>query len=355
MTWTPFFRSGWVRAGLGVGLAVSLVGAAAAAQPGSAPKPQEAALQAKPVERDITQWLARMHNAARERSYVGTFVVLSSSGDMASARIWHACDGVQQLERIESLTGTPRSTFRRNDRVITFLPQSRVAKLEQRDELGVFPNMLGTGGADIPQFYSARQIGSERIAGFDADVVLLQPRDALRLGYKVWSEKKSGLVIQLQTLDPEGRVLEQAAFSELDMATPVKLGKLAQLMDKTEGYKLVKSAMVRTTASQEGWQLSAPVAGFKPMSCYKRPTAAGSVPGSSADNTLQWSFSDGLATVSLFVEPFDAHRHTQEQEKAMGATQTITKKVAEHWWLTAVGEAPIQTLRLFAQSLERKK
>jgi sigma-E factor negative regulatory protein RseB len=69
---------------------------------------------------------------------------------------------------------------------------------------------------------------------------------------------------------------------------------------------------------------------------------------------MQWVFSDGLASVSLFVEPFDARRHGQEGLMAAGATHTLTRRVQD-WWLTAVGEVPPQTLRAFAQSLERRK
>ena len=328
----------------------------AVAKPGAAPKPAETAVtDSQTGERDITQWLTRIHDAARQRSYVGTFVVLSASGAMASSRIWHACEGEQQVERIESLTGVPRSTFRRNNQVITFLPQSKIAKLEKRDAVGAFPHLLQASGADIPAFYTARQIGSERVAGFDADVVLLQPKDKLRFGYRIWSEKKTGLAITLQTLDTDGRILEQAAFSELDLDAAVKIDKLAQLMSKTAGYKLVRSDLVRTTADKEGWQLKTPVPGFQPVSCHKRPAAVGTAPDATPDNTMQWTFSDGLATVSLFVEPFDAQRHTQAQEMAMGSTQTITQRVGNDWWLTAVGEVPLSTLRLFAQSLERKR
>ena len=346
----------WARGVACALLALLLPLSPAVAQPGAAAKPAEAAAtDSQTGERDITQWLTRMHDAARQRSYVGTFVVLSASGAMASSRIWHACEGEQQVERIESLTGVPRSTFRRNNQVVTFLPQSKIAKLEKRDAVGAFPHLLQASGADIPAFYTARQIGSERVAGFDADVVLLQPKDKLRFGYRIWSEKKTGLAITLQTLDTDGRILEQAAFSELDLDAPVKIDKLAQLMSKTAGYKLVRSDLVRTTADKEGWQLKTPVPGFQPVSCHKRPAAVGATPDATPDNTMQWTFSDGLATVSLFVEPFDAQRHTQAQEMAMGSTQTITKRVGNDWWLTAVGETPLSTLRLFAQSLERKR
>ena len=82
---------------------------------------------AQPAGADLTlnAWLSRVHQAARQSVYTGTFVV-SSGNNMASARIWHVCDGTQQLERVESLSGTPRAIFRRNDQVVTFFPQSRL-------------------------------------------------------------------------------------------------------------------------------------------------------------------------------------------------------------------------------------
>ena len=69
---------------------------------------------------------------------------------------------------------------------------------------------------------------------------------------------------------------------------------------------------------------------------------------------MQWIFSDGLASVSLFVEPFDRQRHDKETSAVMGATQSISKQLGSYW-LNVMGEVPMQTLRLFASGLERKK
>jgi sigma-E factor negative regulatory protein RseB len=283
--------------------------------------------------------------------------VSSAAGAMSSARIWHVCDGDQQMERVEALTGAPRSTFRRNDQVVTFQPEAKVARTEKRESLGQFPNLLTTGDNAIPEFYGVRQIGSERVAGFDADVVQFIPKDKLRFGYRIWSEKKTGLVVKLQTLDTAGRVLEQAAFSELQLDAPVKMDQLARMMASTEGYKLERPEMVKTTAAAEGWALRNPIPGFQPMSCFKRPAAEGHPAG---ERTVQWIFSDGLATVSLFVEVFDRQRHLQEGAMAMGATQALTRHLAGDkgdgdWWLTLVGEVPAQTLQAFAQGLERRR
>ena len=231
------------------------------------------------------------------------------------------------------------------------MPDHKVVRTEKRESTGVFPELLQSADGRVADFYKVKPEGVDRVAGLETDVVALIPKDSMRFGYRVWTEQKHGLVVKLQTLDTEGRVLEQAAFSELQMDAPVKMDKLLQMMGKVEGYKVEQAVLVKTTASAEGWVLKAPVAGFRPMSCYKRPAASGSA---LQDEPLQWIFSDGLASVSIFLEPFDRQRHEKESSISMGATQTVTRQLGAYW-LTVMGEVPVTTLRLFANGLERKK
>ena len=301
--------------------------------------------------KSINDWLIRMHEASKKRTYIGTYVV-SSGGTISSAKVWHVCEGNQQMERVETLTGAPRSIFRHNDRVVTFMPDHKVVRNEKRESLGLFPQLLQSSDSRIADFYKVRPEGVDRVAGVEADVVVLVPKDNMRFGYRVWTEQKKGLVVKLQTLDLDYKVLEQAAFSELQLDAPVKMDKLLQMMGKVEGYRVEQPVLVKTTASAEGWLLKTPVSGFKPMSCYKRPA---SVPGTAGgDEPLQWIFSDGLASVSLFLEPFDRQRHDKESSMSAGATQTLTRQLGTYW-LTAMGEVPMATLKLFANGLEHKK
>jgi sigma-E factor negative regulatory protein RseB len=330
-------------------IALSLALSAGCALAQSVP-PTEAGTTAAPApQRSIGEWLMRMHEASRKRAYVGTFVV-SSDASMSSARIWHACEGDQQIERVDALTGPPRSTFRCNDHMVTFLQDTKVARIERRESLGLFPNVLQATDTSIPEFYSARQIGDDRVAGFEADVVLLKPKDHFRYGYRIWSEKKTGLVIKLQTLAANGRVLEQAAFSELQLDAPLRLDRLTKMMGQTAGYRTEVLETQRTDPAAEGWSLRIPVAGFKSVSCVRRA----SKDGVEEHGMVQWVFSDGLASVSLFIEPFDAQRHVKPGVMTVGATQSLTQR-AEDSWLTAVGEVPPKTLSAFAQALERQK
>ena len=337
-------------------VAVFCMAQSAMAQPAaSAAAPAPAATRAGAEDTSklgVVDWIKRMHGAARKHSYVGTFVVSVAAGNLSSARIWHACEGDLQIERVDLLSGPPRTTFRRNEQVLTFLPEQRVIKVEKRENSELFPNLIGMPDSAIADFYTVKVVGKGRVAGFDTDVIQLMPRDALRFGYRVWTEKRSGLLTKLQTVDSDGKVVEQSAFSELQLDAPIKVQALSQMMGATAGYRMEKSQVERTTPQAEGWALKNPVPGFKPISCHRR-TLGGAA---GAERTLQWTFSDGLATVSLFLEPFDSKRDAQEGLMSLGATNTLTRRLADpagDWWLTAVGEVPMRTLEAFAQNLSR--
>jgi len=300
---------------------------------------------------DVARWLLRLHDATRQRAYVGTFVV-SAGSTMSTSRIWHVCNGGEQIERVDALSGVRRSTFRRDDTVVTFWPDSRTVVRETREALGLFPHLLQHADAGIGRFYRLKRLGQERVAGIESDVVQLEPMDTLRFGYRVWTEHQSGLVVKLQTMGADSRVLEQAAFSELQFNMPLTFHQLKVLMENTRGYQVQSPTLHKTTVEQEGWTVGAGVSGFQPVQCYRGVDAA----DAGVDRTVQCIFSDGLASVSVFVEPFDASRHVRvdaHERLSMGATHLRVRRVQD-WWLTAVGEAPGSTLTALLQALEKK-
>jgi sigma-E factor negative regulatory protein RseB len=129
-----------------------------------------------------------------------------------------------------------------------------------------------------------------------ADVLWFKPQDDLRLGYRIWSDQATGLVMKLQTR-VDGRVVEQAAFSEIDWNAPVRAEDLSRSMDAIAGFRVV-SVDAKTSAQSEGWGCQ-PVEGFVPVQCYRRTLAT----QADTRSVLQCSYSDGLASVSLFLEP----------------------------------------------------
>ncbi|MDO8275853.1 MAG: MucB/RseB C-terminal domain-containing protein [Serpentinimonas sp.] len=315
-------------------------GAPAAPALAGNPSSSPATLQQK----SITHWLERLHQASRNRAYVGTFV-FSNGTEIASSKIWHVCDGRQQFERIEALTGAPRITMRRNDEVAIFLPAQKLVHKDRREALRQFPDLLRAPNQRIGAFYTARVLGTERVAGLEATVVDFVAADGLRFGYRIWSEQRTGLMLKMQTRTPQGRVLEQVAFTELQLDAPVRMEQLARQFEQTSGYRVVHPVQRTSTAQEQGWRLRSEVPGFQSMGLHLRQDP-------SAAPIAQWIFSDGLASVSLFIETFNPQRHTRETALAEGATHSVSRRVAGHW-VTAMGEVPPETLMLHIQALER--
>src|SRR5665647_3554084 len=175
----------------------------------------------------IDDWLMRMHEASRKRAYIGTFVV-SSGGILSSAKIWNVCEGNQQMERIETLTGAPRSIFRHNEQVVIFMPDQKLARSETRESLGIFQKVLQPTDSHIADFYQLRQSGVERVAGVEANIIELVPRDNLRFGYRVWTEQRTALVVKRRAPDPPGNVLERGVVAGVRVVARVESHTLTQ-------------------------------------------------------------------------------------------------------------------------------
>ena len=329
---------------------------------------------AAPADRkQVRTWLMRIHEAASQRNFQGTFVVTAGGSAVSSARIAHFCEGNNQYERIDSLDGQARHVFRHNDQVQTLWPQSRVAMVEQRETMSSFPALLQSGDDKVSDLYEVRQQGVERVAGHDANVLSIKPKDAFRFGYRLWSDQASGLLLRSDVLNERGELLESSAFSDVTIGVKSQTDMVLGPMKKLDGYRVLRPALTPTKLEAEGWTLRSGVPGFVQVSCVKRPldAAAQDEPRSTGNSNsgnnsnsnngasapaqaVQTIFSDGLTYVSVFIEPYNAERHTKPVLTVRGATHTLMRRQGD-WWLTLVGDVPVPTLRAFAAGLERKK
>jgi sigma-E factor negative regulatory protein RseB len=313
--------------------------------------------QAEPsaAAREMRSWLMRIHSAASHRNFQGTFVV-SGGGSVASARIAHFCDGRNQYERIESLDGPARRVFRHNDMVHTLWPASRIALLEQRDLLNSFPALLQGGDDNIHEVYDVQAMASERVAGRDADVLLVRPRDAHRYGFRLWADKASGLLLRSDVLGERSELLETAAFSDVAIGIRPQVESVLQPMRRLEGYRIVRPVLKPTQLEAEGWILRVATPGFRQVSCVRRPMESpmNAAAEPARRDVVQTIYSDGLTHVSVFIEPFSPDHHVKPLLTTIGATQTLMVRQAD-WWITVVGDVPASTLRAFANGLERRR
>lgn len=318
--------------------------------------PPAAAAPAAAEPKAMREWLARIHEAASRLNFLGTFVV-SASGAVSSARIAHFCKGPEQFERIDSLDGQTRHVFRHNDVVHTLWPHARIAVVEQRDQMKSFPALLQDGDDRIAQYYEVKAAGMDRVAGHEADVLMVRPRDALRFGYRLWSERNTGLLLRADVVGEKGELLETSAFSDVAIGVPPQPEAVLGPMSRLEGYRILRPHLTPTRLEDEGWTLRQALPGFRQVSAVRRPLDGLGDDGLGATDeaqALQTIFSDGLTYVSVFIEPFDSERHTHPLVRRLGATHTLMRRQGD-WWITAVGDVPVGTLKAFAGALERRK
>ena len=339
---------------------LAMVGAVWAVSPAAWAQASAAGGDGAAQSKEMRAWLLRIHEAASHRNYQGTFVV-SGGGSVSSARIAHYCEGVNEFERSESLDGQARRVFRHNDAVTTLWPATRVATIEQRTTLAEFPALLQADGDRITEHYEVQPQGAERIAGFEANVLLVKPRDAYRYGYRLWAERASGLLLRADVLGERNEVLETSAFSDVSIGIKPQPESVLAPMRRLEGYHVARPVLAPTSLEAEGWTQRQTAPGFKAVSCVKRPMGPiaadnASVGASASDHqqVLQSIYSDGLTYVSVFIEPFDPKRHTHPMLASVGPTQTLMQQQGD-WWVTVIGDVPASTLRLFAKGLERIK
>ena len=321
-----------------------------AAWPADAQPAASAAVSEQP--NDLRSWMARVQRAATTLNYQGT-LVSNAAGVVSSSRVAHYCEGKQRYERIDVLDGETRQVLRHNDVTQTLWPRARVAVIEQRLTMPEFPG-LPPADARSADAYELRVLGTERVAGYEAQVLMFKPRDAHRFAQRLWAERSSGLLLRADVLGVRGEVLESASFSDVMIGAKANPDVVLQAMHKLDGFRIVRPTASRTQLDAEGWSLAHPVPGFQLVGCMRRELGALEEPPTSGTaEVLMVVFSDGLTHVSVFVEPYDAQRH-KPVATSLGATHTVMTRSGD-WWITAMGDVPMATVQLFSSALERRR
>ena len=302
--------------------------------------------------RTDVQWIQAVRQAAQRINYQGT-VVYQSSGEMRSSRITHLFDGTHSHERIQTLDGKPREYIRRrsdaSDQVQCFIPETRRIVVEHRNVDESFPGLSNALPEEILERYTLKLGDIERVAGIECQMLTLEPKDSARYGYRLWVDRVSGLLLRAQTLNERREVIEQIAFTDVRIGEKIDRAKLRPSWS-TEGWSIERSDYRKADLSQQGWLVPAP-AGFR-----KTREVARRIGGSEA---MQAVFSDGLATVSVFIEPHSllsasgtaSRMPSGDALQIHGPTSAFSRRVGDSL-VTVVGEVPPSTVRSVAGSVE---
>ena len=302
------------------------------------------------AEHDAAAWLERMIRSAHQLNYTGTFVY-QQNGSLQSMKIIHAVSENGERERLVSLTGPNREVIRTRERVTCFLPEDSSIVMEHaagtpRPHL---PLNLPSDLDPLRDFYDIHLEGEDRIAGLTARKVVIAPRDVYRYGHSFWVATDSGLLLRAEVVNENGEIVEQVMFTSLEMHESIPEAQLQpQFSGKAKVLQLGRESQKKNLPAppQNGWQVGELPPGFS-----RQLQRTYSLPGKQSP-VQHHVYSDGLASVSVFVEKRGAEGTAFTGGSAMGGVNAYGRLLGEYS-VTVVGEVPPVTVRQIAESLEQ--
>jgi sigma-E factor negative regulatory protein RseB len=310
------------------------------------------------AKRDAELWLQKIHLAAQKLDYSGTFVY-QQANQVRTSRITHILDGRKEVEKLEVLDGKPREYIRSNDEIVCYLPETKTLLVEKRVTRDVFPALLtASSPAALADFYSVHKLGMARVAGHESQMIALEPKDSLRYGYRLWADAKTGLLLRAQTVNEHGEIVEQISFTQIEIGRINRSRVRSEFANNTQGWHVENAVMQQVELP--GWSVKSVPPGFRKIREVKRLVSdkpAQNVSHSSAKvavsqrEVAQIVFSDGMAAISVFIEPGNSGR--AEGTAQQGAMNILGKRQGD-FWLTIVGEVPAAAIKQVANSIEFK-
>jgi sigma-E factor negative regulatory protein RseB len=284
-------------------------------------------------------WLQRWL-AADSHSYQGTFVY-ERNGSFSTHAIWHRRDARGQVrERLLQLDG-PAQEVLRVDAQVQCMSNPQAAQFEPVSGLRLQQPPI----AQLTAHYEVRLLGQSRVAGHDAVVLALLPRDHYRYALELHLDQQSGLLLKSLLLNEQGQLLERFQFAQLDSRSPLSA---AALQPSAECLPLAVAPLASSaSAPVSPWQAGWLPAGFSLSSVQQQPAQG-------ANQALTWlMFSDGLARFSLFIEALP-QASGEDLESQLGPTVIVSRQMSGASGpvlLTLVGEVPLVAAERVLQSM----
>ncbi len=296
---------------------------------------------------DPRAWLERMTNAVEYLNYEGKLSHVLGS-DVSMLEIVHRVDDGRVTERIFS-RDAGREIIRNDNTVTCIFPDQHTVLVEDRDvrdkdQSPLRGRLPGVDNID-DALYHVGFAGSERIAGRDAQVIAIRPKDSFRYGYRISLDRVTAMPLKTQLMDEGGNVLEQIWFTEIALPNRIPPSAVQPSLP-INTFSIRRSSPESATAATpaiENWGADGIPPGFR-LTVRQAKVAPDAGTG-----LRHLVYSDGLATVSLFIEPGVAASEQAEGLSQIGAANAYTTMTAGRM-ITAVGEVPARTVEIFAVS-----
>ncbi|MEH6357545.1 MAG: MucB/RseB C-terminal domain-containing protein [Pseudomonadales bacterium] len=296
---------------------------------------------------ESNRWLARMGEAFATQNYNGVFVYTHGSS-MDTMRIIHRVEEGVERERIVRLDGPKQEIIREDGKVTCVHGSDWNGNINHKIPLGPFARAFVRDMSELGDSYQLVEKGKSRVAGRDAQLLLIQPRDDYRYGYNIWLDQETGLLLK-SILVHRGKVLERFQFTQLNISDDIDEAELdvGIIGETMVHYPLLSHEEDLVDHKALDWNLDWLPEGFE----MRMQGSHRDQENSSGADTI--TFTDGMAAFSVFIERITNQKY-EEVTAQKGATVAVTRIVnypAGDHLVTVVGEVPMKTAKRIALSV----
>lgn len=305
---------------------------------------------APPVANEAQQWLERMVEATQTLNYEGTFIYVQGP-HIEAMRIVHGHGPDGERQRLFSLNGPPREVVVANNSIICRLPKQQATFANGNATHSPFPLSIPREIGRLESHYQFEVLGEDRIAGLNARVIAIKPRDAWRFGYRLWLDQRHAMVLRSALLDNQGQPLEQLMFTDLQVKPQIDEAAF-QSPSLPEGASPARPneaqalPPVGESVQDSAWRVEQLPAGFVKVLHNRFAGSAGRHP------MEHLVFADGLATISVFLEKLNGDPALLQGASQLGSMNAFGRAV-DGYQVLVVGEVPAATVQRIAAAIQR--
>lgn len=263
---------------------------------------------------DLSEMLQRMSDVGQSQNYQGTFI-LRKSDKLSTLYVAHGIDEQGVWESMESLNGELKKVLRHNNRIVSVYPDRQLVTVRQTNKQQPLHLRLPENINQLEFYYSMTRLDDDRIANHPTLVVNLLPRDQYRYGYRYWIDKNTGMLLRCDLFSENNEVIEQMMFTSLEYITGASSHDFnLQQFERFNQQILDEPSTDQVSDTTTDWEIKQLPNGFmltQNTMRYTRSPAEGAPKGTESANSVSAAdvpdlqhlvYSDGLASVSVFIE-----------------------------------------------------
>ncbi len=301
---------------------------------------------------EMWQSLQKAAVAAHALNYQGVFVCQKGQHSK-SVQITHLFNGKGEFARSVMLDGSPREVLSQGKDLVIYNPKNEKVIIEKRRGENMFPAVLPSNLEAVKAGYSVRMGDMERVAGRQAQVLFLDAKDSYRYSYQFWIDSEFGLLLKSALLNQRNQIIESIAFNQLSLMNSVDLDWFKPKFDSNKRYVMENEVpVVVDNSATNNWIIKELPTGYRKVEQVTRMERHKTLP------VTQMVFSDGLASVSLFIEQVPKQSALITPSKGshgVVGNASFYISAMDDYRFTAVGEVPEVTVAQIANAVVLKK